>query len=93
MSVADDIQTIDEQERLLVFKRFGDEEAWALGCRLRELALLTRKPVLIEIEAAGRLFFCSAIGETTPGRLVQTAPGPTVGELCSVPNGQTTLWP
>jgi uncharacterized protein (UPF0303 family) len=67
MRVEDDVQVIREQEKLLVFRQFGPKEAWALGCRLRELAMAGTEPVLIEIEACGRLLFAAAVGETTPG--------------------------
>ncbi|POX40758.1 heme-degrading domain-containing protein [Streptomyces sp. Ru73] len=63
MTAADDIATLEEHERRLVFDRFGNEDAWELGTLLVELARERNAAVTISIRrGAQRLFHCALPG-------------------------------
>ncbi|WP_052867044.1 heme-degrading domain-containing protein [Streptomyces niger] len=67
MTAADDTQalvaTLEEQERRLVFDRFGNDDAWALGTLLVELARERNAAVTVGIRrGAQRLFHCALPG-------------------------------
>jgi uncharacterized protein (UPF0303 family) len=65
-ALEDDIRRLAEQERLLVFPRFGPEEAWALGAALREAGLARGAPIAIDVSLRDRtLFHCAMPGSTT----------------------------
>lgn len=65
-TIADDIRRLEEQERLLRFSRFGPDDAWALGNRVRETALARGAGVAIDISLRDRtLFHCALPGTTT----------------------------
>ncbi len=49
-----------------MFPEFDEEIAWKLGSRLRELALVRRLPVAIEIKRFGQPLFYSALAGSTP---------------------------
>lgn len=50
---------VDAEERALTLTYFGDDDAWWLGCRLRELGLARRAPLGIVVQrAAATLFGC-----------------------------------
>jgi uncharacterized protein (UPF0303 family) len=55
-----------EQESQLVFPGFTDEDAWELGCRMRERALEEKLPLAICIENAGRVLFRCDLPGTAP---------------------------
>ena len=66
MTLEEDIRRLAEQERLLVFSRFGPEEAWALGNVVREVGLAQRAPIAIDVSLRDRTLFHSALpGSTT----------------------------
>lgn len=66
VALEDDIRRLAEQERLLVFPRFGPEEAWALGASLRDAGLARRAPIAIDVSLRDRtLFHCAMPGSTT----------------------------
>jgi uncharacterized protein (UPF0303 family) len=68
MGAAEDLQVIEEQERLLRFAAFDAETAWRLGSAMRAKLLEARAGGTIEIEVAGQvLFACATIG-ATPGQ-------------------------
>jgi len=53
------------QEADLVLPRFDDEEAWALGCWLRERAFAEKMPIVIDVRRFDRpVFFASMTGST-----------------------------
>jgi uncharacterized protein (UPF0303 family) len=55
-----------EQERLLVFSRFGPEEAWTLGNVVREFGLAQGAPIAIDVSLRDRtLFHCAMPGSVT----------------------------
>lgn len=63
MTIADDIARIIEQEAALVFERFDEETAFALGAAARDKALTEKLPVVIDIRTWDRaLFFCALPG-------------------------------
>ena len=66
MALEEDIRRLAEQERLLVFSRFGPEEAWALGNVVREVGLAQSAPIAVDVSLRDRtLFHCAMPGSTT----------------------------
>jgi uncharacterized protein (UPF0303 family) len=67
--VADDgqglIARLEEQERRLVFARFDFDDAWALGCRLVDLARERALPVAVDIRRGGQQLFHAALPGST----------------------------
>jgi uncharacterized protein (UPF0303 family) len=63
--IADDIRRLEEQERLLRFASFSPDDAWALGNRVREVALARGAGVAIDISMRDRTLFHSALPGTT----------------------------
>ena len=64
--LAEDIRRLEEQERLLRFSRFSPDDAWALGSRIREMAMARGASVAIDISLRDRtLFHCALPGTTT----------------------------
>jgi uncharacterized protein (UPF0303 family) len=68
-SLEDDIRRLAEQERLLLFAKFGPQEAWTLGALLRGMALAQEAPVAIDISLRDRTLFHSAL----PGSVTDNA--------------------
>lgn len=65
-TIAEDIRRLEEQERLLRFSRFGPDDAWALGNRVRETALAIGAGIAIDISLRDRtLFHCALPGTST----------------------------
>ena len=66
MALEEDIRRLAEQERLLVFSRFGPEEASALGNVVREVGLAQGAPIAIDVSLRDRtLFHCAMSGSVT----------------------------
>ncbi|GGP24241.1 heme-degrading domain-containing protein [Silvimonas amylolytica] len=63
---AKDLATITRQEELLQFDRFDADEAWKLGCRLRDMAVARKAPITIEITLSGQRLFYASMPGTTP---------------------------
>jgi len=63
-----DLATIAEQERALVFPSFSAETAWKTGCALRADALSRKAAMTFEITVAGRLLFACATEGAQPGQ-------------------------
>ncbi|KAF1050410.1 MAG: hypothetical protein GAK41_01612 [Burkholderia gladioli] len=59
MDIAHDLQSILVQEHTLVFPQLDTARAWALGTRLREMALARSHAVVIEIGGFGLPLFFS----------------------------------
>jgi uncharacterized protein (UPF0303 family) len=59
------IADVEAQERELVFATFDNEDAWALGCLLVELASERDLPVTVDIRRAGQQLFHAARPGTT----------------------------
>ncbi|AWW39394.1 heme-degrading domain-containing protein [Streptomyces cadmiisoli] len=60
------VAELEAQERRLVFRRFGHDDAWALGSLLVELARERQAPVAIDIRRAGQQLFHAALPGSTP---------------------------
>lgn len=65
-NVQRDMATVAEQERRLVFQRFDENSAWALGQRLRELAVARAHAVVIDIRRFQMPLFYAALAGTCP---------------------------
>lgn len=60
------VAELEEQERRLVFRRFTNDDAWALGSLLVELAREREAPVAIDIHRAGQQLFHAALPGSAP---------------------------
>ncbi|MFI1353293.1 heme-degrading domain-containing protein [Streptomyces sp. NPDC020898] len=60
------VEELESQERHLVFRQFGHEDAWALGSLLVELARERQAPVAVDIHRAGQQLFHAALPGSTP---------------------------
>jgi uncharacterized protein (UPF0303 family) len=58
------VEELEAQERRLVFRRFTNDDAWALGSLLVELAREREAPV--DIHRAGQQLFHAALPGSTP---------------------------
>ncbi|GCD37424.1 UPF0303 protein [Streptomyces chrestomyceticus JCM 4735] len=57
------VRELEEQERRLVLDRFGNEDAWRLGCLLADLARERGAAVTVDIRrGAQQLFHCALPG-------------------------------
>lgn len=57
------VRELEEQERRLVLDRFGNEDAWRLGCLLTDLARERGAAVTVDIRRGGQqLFHCALPG-------------------------------
>ncbi|CAM5604942.1 hypothetical protein STENM327S_04135 [Streptomyces tendae] len=59
------VAELEEQERRLVSRRFTNDDAWALGSLLVELAREREAPVAIDIHRAGQQLFHAALPGST----------------------------
>jgi uncharacterized protein (UPF0303 family) len=66
MSLADDIAALKRQEAVLQFKRFNEDDAWALGSQMRALATKRTLPLVMDIRIGVRPLFYFALPGTTP---------------------------
>lgn len=66
MTIEDDLARIGEQEAVLVFDKFGLEDAWRLGETLRRLAAERSLPVAIEVRFHSMPAFYSALPGSKP---------------------------
>lgn len=57
---------VQAEERELVFDAFTRDDAWQLGCRMREAAAVRGLPVVIGIVVAGQRLFAAALEGSTP---------------------------
>lgn len=57
------------QEQTLQFTHFNNEDAWALGCTLKDTLESQGKNAAIEIYAFGQVIFQYAMNTTTPDNL------------------------
>ncbi|MGW7240514.1 heme-degrading domain-containing protein [Streptomyces sp. NPDC054804] len=60
------VDELEKQERLLVFRQFTYDDAWALGSLLVEMARERQAPVAIDIHRAGQQLFHAALPGSTP---------------------------
>lgn len=66
MSLEDDLQIVALQEQRLRFDRFGPNEAWELGRRLKEAAESRQCALAIDISLQGQQLFHYAMPGATP---------------------------
>ncbi len=62
--MAADIACIIEQEKALLFLGFNEADAWAIGSRIREMALARGQGVFIDIRFWDRVLFTHAMAGT-----------------------------
>jgi uncharacterized protein (UPF0303 family) len=62
-------EEIDRAEQALVLQRFDADDAWWLGCRLRDHAAARHAPVAIEIRRAGTRLFTALLPGATQDNL------------------------
>ncbi|MEU3824472.1 heme-degrading domain-containing protein [Streptomyces sp. SID486] len=60
------VEELEAQQQRLVFRRFGHDDAWALGSLLVELARRRQAPVAVDIHRAGQQLFHAALPGSTP---------------------------
>ncbi len=68
MAAQEDLQVVAEQERVLVWARFGAPESWAVGSALRAEALRCGAAMSFEVTVAGRLLFACATDGAAAGQ-------------------------
>jgi uncharacterized protein (UPF0303 family) len=61
MELTEMICRVDAQERELELKSFTNDDAWALGCLLRNMAAQRRAPVAIEVRRASTTLFVTVL--------------------------------
>jgi len=66
MAVKDDLLCIERQERSLWFDRFSEEDAWKLGCLLRDRAVDQHAPVVVDVRRFDRALFFAALPGSVP---------------------------
>ncbi len=67
MTLDEEIELLKQQEATLQFASFNADDAFALGCGIRELAKAATKPVAIGIWMAGQTLFYTGTNGITPG--------------------------
>ncbi|MGI6856602.1 heme-degrading domain-containing protein [Mesorhizobium sp. 1B3] len=65
MATAEDIEKIAEQEAALVFDRFDEATAFAVGSLIRERALADKLPIVVDIQTWDRPLFYAALPGST----------------------------
>lgn len=60
------VEELEAQERRLVFRTFTNDDAWALGSLLVELARERQAPVAVDIHRAGQQLFHAALPGSAP---------------------------
>jgi len=65
MAAADDVRKIAEQEAVLIFERFDEATAFAVGSAIRERALSENLPIVIDIQSWDRPLFYAALPGST----------------------------
>ena len=69
LAIDDDLARLREQERALVLARFDEAEAFALGVRLRDIAIARGLPIIVEVTYWDRpLFYAALPGSTAANR-------------------------
>ena len=60
------ITEVAEQQRRLVLRHFDNDDAWALGCLIVEMARERELPVVVDIRRHGHQLFHVSLAGTTP---------------------------
>lgn len=66
MTVQEDLAAIERQERDLQFERFSEDDAWRLGCLLRDWGLEQRAPIVVDVRRFDRPLFFTALTGSVP---------------------------
>lgn len=66
MPLNDDIAKLQEQEKDLRFKSFNEDDAWKLGCQMRDACAERNLPLVIDIRLGHRQLFYAAMPGTNP---------------------------
>ncbi|MDG2533478.1 heme-degrading domain-containing protein [Sphingomonas sp. HITSZ_GF] len=64
-----ELEAIDREEQSLALQRFDAEDAWWLGCHLRERGAAAGVPIAIEIRRAGTRLFSALLPGATADNL------------------------
>lgn len=67
MSIEGDIAQLKEQEQTLVFPRFDETEAFALGTRLRDFGVERDLPIIVDVSLWDRPLFYAALAGSAAG--------------------------
>lgn len=65
MTIEEDLARLAEQERALVFGRFDEAEAFALGSRLHAMARERGLPIVVQVANFDRVLFHAALAGAT----------------------------
>lgn len=66
MTIAEDLQLIAQQEKLLVAPHFDADFGWQIGAQLHEMAKARGLPIAIDVRTFGQPIFYSALAGATP---------------------------
>jgi len=66
MTIAEDLQLIAQQEKLLVAPHFDADFGWQIGAHLHEMAKARGLPIAIDVRTFGQPIFYSALAGATP---------------------------
>lgn len=66
MGLVGDIEILKQQEAVLHFKRFNEEDAWTLGNQMRAAAIAKSLPFVIDLRVGIRPLFYIALPGSTP---------------------------
>lgn len=69
MSVEEDLELIVNQERVLQYTAFNENDGWELGCRLREICVSRSLPLVVDVRRTGQQLFFSALPGSTPDNI------------------------
>ncbi|ACI51674.1 protein of unknown function DUF336 [Gluconacetobacter diazotrophicus PA1 5] len=68
-ALARDLERIARQERELILPGLTEEDAWIMGCWLRQTANERRHPIAIDIRRGGHTLFSASLDGATPDNL------------------------
>jgi uncharacterized protein (UPF0303 family) len=68
-ALARDLERIALQERKLILSGLTEEDAWILGCWLRQTACERRHPIAIDIRRGSHTLFSTCLDGATPDNL------------------------
>jgi uncharacterized protein (UPF0303 family) len=66
VGIPEDLAAIATQEKELQFEKFDEGTAWKLGTRIRDLAMMKKFAVVIDVRKFGQPMFYCALPGTTP---------------------------
>lgn len=66
MLTAEQITQVDAEERALILPRFSNEDGWALGVTLRDLAIAQSAPLAIAVHRGATCLFFTTLAGASP---------------------------